>query len=301
MASSTSFNRWKSISDSSWPWRVFKKHNIELMRMFSTFDNSKTFTYKQLGEHGAKWSDNPSDYFIFENPWEYDNFSDLKDWSNAFNELENWVNLNSLVTILSNLETYFSTIIPIALESDIGVLYGVPKKIDGIEIIKHGPEKPFDFSEIIESCTKGSWQSRSNVYKCIFKHLPNFFSTHISELDKMRISRNNVAHAFGRDIKKSRLKGKLTTLPISKIRRQTLIKFQNIVWKVCKEVDQHLMNSHIGEYEYLLFYHKLYPNLNKNVHPSMRAMDFKKAIGRFGSEPMSKKYSKGLVNYYESL
>ncbi len=46
------FERWIPQSQSSWAWRVFKKHNNELLRMLITFDNSHKFTYSNLKEKG---------------------------------------------------------------------------------------------------------------------------------------------------------------------------------------------------------------------------------------------------------
>lgn len=46
-------------------------------------------------------------------------FKNIKEWSNSFNELQNWMNLNALLAMMSNLETYMATVIPLAIESDI--------------------------------------------------------------------------------------------------------------------------------------------------------------------------------------
>ncbi len=295
------FDRWTPREETSWAFRVFKKHNHEFYRMYTAFDNSYKYTYKNLKEKGAKWEDRLSNHFIFTHPWEYDRFSDLKDWSNAFNDLENWVNLNALVAITSNFETYLATIIPLALESDVGLLFGTCRRIDGIEIIKHGHSNPFNFEDQVISCTKGTWEGRKNSYEKIFGQIPAIFSSNLSTLDKMRILRNNVAHAFGRDIEISRKKGEVTIVPSQKLKRESLLQYQNIIWKIVKAVDEHLSYSHIGEYQALLFYHKIYPTLNHSCHPHNRAMDLKKQIGRFGTTSAGKEYCKGLVNYYESL
>ncbi|MGI3067222.1 hypothetical protein ACRTEL_22730 [Vibrio diabolicus] len=302
MASSTyQFQRWSPRSKTSWAWRVFKKHNVEFQRMYSTFDTARKFTYKNLGTTGAQLTDSPTKHFKFERAWEAEQFSDVEDWTTAFNDLENWVNLNALVAISSNLETYMATIIPLALESDVGVIFGTSQRIDGIEILKHGKEKPFNFDEIVTSCTKGTWDSRASAYERAFGNIPKYLKNNLSDLDKIRNIRNNVAHAFGRDIDESRRKGELTTLPIERITCQRLMKYQSIVWKTAKSIDVHLQNFHIGEYQAVLFYHSLYPSLNHNVHPSMRAVELKKKIGQFGEAPVGKDFCKGLVEYYENI
>jgi hypothetical protein len=295
------FNRWRPQAKTSWAWRVFKKHNLEFYRMYIAFDNAHKFTYEKLGQDKAQWSDLPAKHFKFDKQWEYEKFSNLKDWSSAFNQLENWMNLNALVAILSNLETYIATIVPLALESDIGVLFGLPNKIDGIEILKHGKDSPFNFTDTVVSCTKGTWDSRIAAYKRSFGRVPKFLEGHISHLDKMRNLRNNVAHAFGRDIEASRKKGVITTLPIETLSRERLLEYQQIVWKTAKAIDAHLHNFHIGEYQRVLFYHELYPHLNHNTHPNQRAVLFKKKIGQFGDIAAGKEFCKGLVTYYEAL
>jgi hypothetical protein len=280
--SSYQFDRWKPRGRTSWAWRVFKKHNSELLGIYASLDASKNFTYKMLGKNDAKWQDLPSLHFEFTKPWVPEKFQNLKEWSDSFNALDNWINLNALVAISSALETFIATIIPLAIESDVGVLYGTPRRIDGIEIIKHGKDKPFDFEKIIELCTKGTWQSRLNSYEKVFGKVPKYLVGKISELEKIRILRNNISHSFGRDIEASRKKGELTTLPIDKLSRKRFMKFQEIVWKSAKAIDAHLFNVHIGEYYALLFYHELYQSLDKTVHQSMRAISLKKAIGRHG-------------------
>ncbi|WP_289076798.1 hypothetical protein [uncultured Pseudoalteromonas sp.] len=299
--SSVQFDRWKPREKSTWVFRVFKQHNAELLRMFTAFENSQKYTFKNLGKSKAKLSDLPSQHFDYNHAKEYDQYKDLSDWTSAFNDLENWINLNALVTISSNFETYLSTVIPLALSSDLGVLYGVPNKIDGIDILKNGHESPFDFKNIVINCTKGTWSARLSAYEKAFGRSPSIFSNNLSTLDIIRNIRNDVAHAFGRDIDESRNHQEIKKLPIKKLSRDKLIKYQELVWKIAKSIDVHLHNFHIGEYQAILFYHEIYSELNHSTHPSLRAMELKKRIGTFGTTPVGKEFCKGLVNYYESL
>ena len=127
---------------------------------------------------------------------EKEHFSNLKDWSNAYNDLENWTNLNTLVAISSNFETYLATIIPLAIKSDIGVLFGATRRIDGIEIIKHGKDKPLNFDKTVENCTKGTWQSRINTYQRTFGVTPNYLKKNISKVCVCCHSKNNYFDLF---------------------------------------------------------------------------------------------------------
>lgn len=294
------FDRWAPREKSTWAFRVFKKHNIELLRMYTAFETSKRFTYSSLGKV-ASWTDLPTKHFAFHKPLGYEQFADLKEWSNAFNDFENWINLNALVATSSNLETYLATIVPLALASDVGTLYGTPQKIDGVQILKHGHASAFDFEDHVLACTKGNWSSRLAAYEKYFGRSPKYFSSNISALEKIRAIRNNVAHAFGRDIEESRNQQEVKTLPIEKLSRDGFLKLQKTVWKIAKAIDVHLHQFHIGEYQALVFYHNIYPTLRQDLHPSERAIQFKKRVGAFGSTPAGKEYSKGLVQYYESL
>lgn len=296
-----SFNRWKPRANTSWAWWVFKKHNDQLMKFYTSFINSRKYTYTHLKQDSAEWDDELDKYFDLSDKWESKSFNNLKEWSESFNDFENWTNLNTLVGISSNLETYIATIVPFAIESDIGVIYGTPHRIDGIEIIKYGKERPLNYDEIISACTKGTWESRINAYQRYFNYVPDYLLQHISELDKIRALRNDVAHAFGRDIAESRRTGEVSILPITRLKREVLLKYQTITWKAAKEIDKHLHNNHIGEYQSLLFYHKIYPELNHDLHPSMRAIELKKRIGVHGDIPAGKDFCKELVDYYESI
>lgn len=301
MPSLHKFERWESKFPHSWAYNVFNKHYDEMQKMYITFKNAHKYTYTTLGGSKASWSDYPSKHFKFKNPKEFWNFKDLKEWSNSFNDLENWMNLNTLVAISSNLEIYLSSIIPLAIESDVGILYGTPHRIDGIEIVKYGNRDKFDFTDKVISCTKGNWQSRTNSYKSIFGTLPSVLEKNISELDKIRNIRNDVAHAFGRDIEESRRRMEVTTLPILKLSDKRLNEIFILTKEIAKVVDEHLLNAHIGEYQMLLYYHELYPSLNKKCHSSERARTFRKIYGGHLNFPAGRKFTRGLVEYYENI
>jgi len=298
--SSYQFDRWKPREQSTWAFWVFKKHNKELLRMYTAFETSRRLTYSTLGKN-AKWNDLASQHLSFIQPLGFEQFEDIRDWSNAFNDLENWVNLNALVAISSNLETYMATVIPLALSSNVGILYGLDKKIDGAQILKYGHDRALDFDEQVLSCTKGNWSSRLAAYERYFTKAPKYLASNISALESIRTLRNNVAHSFGRDIEASREQQQVNTLPIGKLSRSSFLKLQKVTWQTAKAIDVHLHQFHIGEYQALAFYHRIFPSLRHDLHPMMRAIELKKKIGGFGATAAGKEYCKGLVNYYESL
>ncbi|MBR7791252.1 hypothetical protein KDM87_01480 [Undibacterium sp. FT147W] len=300
MARSTyQFDRWKPREKSTWVFRVFKKHNIELLRMYTAFETSRRYTYSHLGKT-AQWTDQPSKHFAFVRPLGYDQFETMREWSGAYNDLENWVNLNALVAVASSLETYFATVIPLALASDVGTLYGTSRRIDGIQILKHGHANALDFEQHVIACTKGDWSSRLAAYEKLFGRAPKFFSSNIADLERIRILRNNAAHSFGRDIEASRERQQVKTLPMEALSRSSFLNLQKTTWKLAKAIDVHLHQFHIGEFQALAFYHSIFPTLRHDLHVGERAMQLKKCIGGFGAVS-GKDFCRGLAEYYEAL
>jgi hypothetical protein len=227
-------------------------------------------------------------------------FDSLKSWSNSFNDFQNWVNLNALMALCSNLETYLSTSVSLAIQSDPGLLFQSPKSIDGAQLLKKNAAKNIAHDDLIMSITKGDWNSRLSAFKKIFGNVPTVLERQIGELEKIRQLRNKIGHAFGRDIESSRNHEVKKTLPMESLNSIQLNRHQKTIWSSAKSVDKFLLKNHIGDYQAIAFYHRLYPGLRKDVHPSERAMSLKKALGSFG-DVSGKEYCKELVTYYEAL
>jgi hypothetical protein len=165
------FNRWTPRESSSWAYQVFKRHETELYRMYWAFQPTVKLTYGVLGK-SAKWEDKPTDHLQFADLQKAALFKNVRDWSNCYNEFENWVHLNALLSLVSYMETYMASIVSIALESDIGVIYAAPRSIDGVAVLKHGNLKQSNISELVEGCVKGDWNARVSAYKSLFGKVP---------------------------------------------------------------------------------------------------------------------------------
>lgn len=297
------FERWKSRELSSWTFQVFQKHNRELSRMYIAHIAAHSYVYTALGK-SAKWDDGVNKHFSFSDPTHENSFENLRSWSDSFNSFDNWINLNSVMAMASNLETYMATVIKLGLESDVGVLYGANRKIDGASILKHGKSQPFDFEDKVISCTKGEWGSRVAAYERVFGKVPGKLKDNISTLEKIRNLRNRVGHSFGRDIEKSRNHDVIDIMPIEKLRREKTIEYQSLIYAVAKDIDRHLLENHIGEYQTLYFYHKLasgLPDTDHNKNHKVRVNLLKKELGRFGAYKAGKNFCSGLIEYYEQL
>ncbi len=301
--SQVEFKRWESREPSSWTFQVFQKHNRELSRMYIAHIAAHSYSYKKLGET-AKWEDSIAEHFSFDDPTHVNSFDNLKSWSDSFESFDNWVNLNSVMAMSSNLETYIATIIKLALESDVGVLYGANRKIDGASILKHGKSQPFDFEEKVISCTKGEWGSRVAAYERTFGVVPDKLKDNISTLERIRKLRNRVGHSFGRDIEKSRNHDAIDIMPIEKLRRDKTIEYQSLIYGVAKDIDRHLLEAHVGEYQTLYFYHSLIaklPDTGHNRNHRVRVNLLKKELGRFGAYKAGKNFCSELIEHYEQL
>ena len=294
------FDRWCPHEESTWIFQVFKAYDEELEKNIFSFYSASKYVYKKLGESGAKWNDLPTDHFAISVKKSI-LFQSLKGWSDSFNAFSNWNNLNTLMGICSNFETYLESVITLSIESDPGILFGASKSIDGVKYLKYESCTKFNIKEIVTNCVKGDWNSRwSNIVK-LFPNIPNTIEKKISDLERIRKLRNNIAHAFGRDIESSRqhiIKQKLTIDTISERKVQ---QYKYLLWGIAKEIDSYLLNNHIGEYQFLCLYHSIYPELNHEVHSSMRAVKLKKKLGNDKICPTSKELCKQIVLYYENL
>lgn len=298
--STVEFNRWSSVMKTTWTFQVFCKYNDELNQMIWSNVATKKLTYKTLGENGAKWTDLCSKHIEFDVPKEEAVFKSLKEWSNSHNQFENWVNLNGLLAISSNFETYLSTIIALSIQSDPGLLFNSSKSIDGIVLLKKNAHKSKFQDDIIVGVTKGDWNSRLSAFKKIFGSAPVVFEKNISELEKIRNLRNKIGHAFGRDIEGSRNHEVKDIVKIENLSNQSFKKYQQIILDVVRGIDHFLLNNHIGEFQAIAFFHRIFKELKKDEHQSIRAIMLKKQLGNFG-DVSGKLFCKGLVKYYEEI
>jgi len=294
------FNRWNTIMKSTWTYQVFHKYNDELNKMLWANKATVKRTYSNFKTQNANWTDLASDHLIFDVPKGEEAFKDLKEWSDTYNAFNNWTNLNALLALSSNFETYIATVVTLALESDPGILFDSSKSIDGVVLLRKGAHKNMFHDSIIESITKGDWNARTSAYKKTFGIVPEHLESRIGELEKIRILRNKIGHSFGRDIDESRNHEVKETLDMEKLSDEQLKKKQYAIMNSVRAIDQHLLENHIGEFQAISFYHRIYDGLRKDIHQSERAIILKKQLGQFG-DISGKEFCKGLVKYYEEI
>lgn len=299
--SKRTFERWKTLMESSWAFQVFIKYNYELNGMLLANKVAKKLIYPTLKARGATWTDPAHVHFDF-GPFKKgtEKIIDLKSWSKSYNIFHNWTNLNGLMAMSANHETYISSVVALALESDPGVLFESPKSIDGAMLLKKGVSEYSFKKDVIISVTKGDWNARISAFRKVFGSVPTALEAKLGELEKIRNLRNKLGHAFGRDINDSRNHEVKHIESMENLSDVKLEKYQNTIWSTSKSIDKYLLKTHIGEFQAVAFYHRIYDSLRKDVHQSDRAIILKKQLGAFG-DSSGKEFCKGLVKYYEDI
>lgn len=294
------FARWAAQLPQTWRLSLYNKHMEELQRIGASHYSASKFIYRALGRSGAQWSDKPLSDFGFKED-EVDRYQDIAEWSDLYNDFDNWVNLSSLLSLASNLETYLSSITSLALMSDPGLLLGASRAVDGMALVKNNCAQHLmeQQSHVCKEVTRGDWSARICAFELVFGSNLELRAAH-SELEEMRILRNEIGHAFGRDIEKSRELGEPKKLPMRKLSHSRLRKFYSASSRVANSIDQQLLTHHIGEYEILEFYRKFEEQVSDRS-ASERAQALKKKVGRAGSVPRGKLFCRGLVSYWDQL
>jgi len=218
-----SFSRWQKYEIRSWAFSVFKQYHTHLNRMIWSQIPTVGFIEKQI----AIASGDAHTILIFEPEDERSVKKDKLVWKQDFKEFNNWNRLNTIMSLSSYLEIYLSSIISTAIESNPGILHNASKKIDGAIILKNS--KKYTYSSYANKCIIGEWTKRISEFKNIFGNVPAELEHNVGELEKLRILRNNIGHAFGRDIDLSRKKGKRSIIQSERISLKHVKHFLKIV------------------------------------------------------------------------
>lgn len=307
MRSYTKFDRWISQEHRSWQFEIFRQYNKELTNMLISFNASQNYTYSTLPKNGATFEAKADDYFNFKDHRHIGTFKTIQEWSDTHNELSKWIYLNALVSLTSNFEVYLSSIIKISLDSDPGVTIGASQQIDGMFLKKYDKHK-LEHEQYVIGCVKGTWLHRLTNLEKIFNSDFSIIRNNLSHLEKLRNTRNNVAHAFGRSLKDIENYEIVNSYNLPRMTYERLIKYQSLIFKIVETLDEYLLKNHIGQYQLLLYYSqwrtKKYPNYNfkfNSLQIEYYGSNFRKDFGRYRQIATTKDFVRKLINYYESL
>jgi len=295
--SEVEFQRWGHVQNHTWPFQVYKLYNEELSRFLWAEEAAAKYTHNRLGKEEADENDPPSKYFSLP-PNRISSMKTLKGWATIFDESHNWMRLNCIMAISSNMETYLGSVISLAIESNPGVLLGSAVRIDGAKLLKEGMLDSAVYEKQLEACTKGEWPKRLAAFEKLFGSSPESYKTGISTLERMRKMRNNLGHAFGRDIDASKDFTFNKKKPADRITLPTLVKYLDRVYSIVLDIDEFLLEKHIGEFQAVYAYHQ---HRDEFVGGEIdRALKLKQFYGEH-DQSVGKKFCKGLVSYYEEL
>lgn len=293
-----SFNRWQSKDKYSYAFRIFSKYHTYMNSLYWAHvpaSNHTQSTYRLAKKEDTERTTHSVYNLSGKNAFRVTKSLDA--FSEHLNEFDNWTRLNTLVAVLSYFETYLSSVVSLAIESDLGLLYSVSKRIDGVMILKYNTQNNYSFIDKSAEITKGTWSQRISNYKKTFNSVPESLKENEAALEKMRKLRNNVAHAFGRDIDETRARETTDILPIERLSEERLQKYMEIIRIVSKDIDKQLLSNHIGDYELIHYYH----TQKSNVNEQNKVQQFKAMINSLYIENKNHDYCKRLIEYYNEL
>ncbi|TRY29768.1 hypothetical protein [Aliiglaciecola sp. M165] len=289
-----SFERYKLFEYRSLAHRLFKRHHTH----FNDIYWSQRIANRHVFSLTKPYKRDDSITLLF-NPTtdEIRNSRSLGEWADWYSDFDRWSRLASIVGLAGYLETYIAQVSVAAFESTPSLVLGGGPKVDGAVFLKHNAN--YDLYQHSESLTRGDWQARVSAYKGFFGSCP--FENLISELEKLRILRNDAGHSFGRDIKSMRFAQGWEVKKLANISDSKIIDFLKLVESVANSIDSHIAEEYVGQYEIIKVYHQWLPTLeNANRYAQKeRAKKFRK----YFFELTSGIYSPALkmMDYYDSL
>ncbi|MCF5899960.1 hypothetical protein [Aeromonas veronii] len=288
------YNRWISADPNKIAYRIFKKHHCEI--------NDYLWSYVPLESFGSyivrnEKEKNIHELFFVGGPDAKRVYTERHKWRKDIESFSKWTNINALVSILSYFEFYMKRICYTAIMSDPGLIIGSSRAVDGTINLKNDIEIPIDV--YVERITKGAWCDRAKSFESLFKWVPDSINENLKSLDNMRNIRNRAAHAFGRNLNDIFIE-KHDDMPMDKLRIDKLKSYMSLVDDIVTEIDGHLLNNHIGEFELI---HLLHKNKNKlHGFNNEKARQIKKLLNasRVGNS-RNIAFCEQLVEYYYDI
>lgn len=245
------FDRWTGAFRNSFTLRRFNEHQTEINRLYWSLIPAAGFA-GYLARH-APAGETPATLFHASGPNAHRIASDLPSWQRDFTEFGNWVRLSALVSLLSYLETYITTVATLALRSDPLLRFNQSRTVDGTLWLKR--EVVDDVSGFVTPLVKGKWPQRCSAYRTLFGSVPAVLDAHVGDLDQMREMRNGVAHSFGRDVSFFENPIVRAGQPL-KLGEERLQNWLAIVKAAAAAIDGHLYPVHLGDFELIWRYHR---------------------------------------------
>jgi hypothetical protein len=286
------FKRWDLGWGRTWAYRLFKAHHTELNNLYWAHAPALRFAF--AATRGVLPTSATNTLFRLGPPNDTRINLQLKDWGRNYGAFDNWVRLSALVAITGYLEIYIGAVVRLAIESDPGITLGMSRSVDGVKALKRGSKQKS--AEHVKSCIIGRWSDRVQAYKNLFGIVPRDLQDGVSSLDRLRLTRNGVAHSFGRGSNDYRELLQTKAKPFRKISEVQLQKALGLADTIALAIDNHLGSAHIGDFESVLFYHrwdKVFDITRQTESTALRAM-----LYEFHGRNRGPAYYEELIRYY---
>ncbi len=285
---------------------LFLKHFTEINAMYWAYVPT-VGTIEKDTKSNVGGSIKPKDYFVYNKEDAHRLANTFIDWKANYRNFQNLNRCNLLLTLNSCFEIYLRTIASLSFESKPGILLGSKDIIDGVTLLKKEKNygdysnANYKFKQHIEHICVGEWSSRLKHYKQYFDRIPSFIETNMDMLERMRKTRNNIAHYFGREKNVYETPIFLKIEEMTRVTHKSLLKYFELVYKVVLSIDEHLKKDYIGSYDMIKYF---VFNINER-YPKMqitqKAKLFQKEVGKNGRQPVGTDYYKKLMSYYNSI
>lgn len=169
---------------------------------------------------------------------------------------DQWHRRASTMVLWSAFDRYLTSVTAVAVASDPTLAAGFPKMFDGLTAMKHGLTLgDRDRTGVL----KGPWSKRIASYRNLFDQVPQPLLDNEGELERLRITRNSIAHQFGEPAKSENdslhsalIRGAAHGLADSElvsVSANRLTKWMGVLEEVVRGIDEHLLNDYIGGFE----------------------------------------------------
>lgn len=299
--------RWEASFPYTLAFNLFKQHFEEINRAYWAFvptaNTIKSMAKKSLVNDDA----DPKRFFLIPDEEDRRIASTYGDWKNDFSEYINYSRLNIIMMLSSCFETYLRTIVSLAFESKPGVIIGCKDAVDGAGLLKKDitygdvSDKSYRFTEAIDDVCRGEWDKRFSAFQKYFGVLPPQLLKLSTDLDELRVTRNNIGHYFGR--KKNEYEAPIDFEPIEtiKVSHERILKYFKLIYSVAKLIDDYLQKNIIGSYDIIKRYFIAISRgeiIKDKVNSD--AYQLKKMIGRHDLKILSKSYYNELITFCET-
>lgn len=291
------FDRWNSWFERSRSYHRFKIHHTEINELYwSLVPVASCASYIS---RKAAASAKPGTVFHASGPNTRRLAPTIEQWRSDFKEYENWARLSMLVSALSYLEAYTSSVVTLALRSDPLLRFGDPRAVDGVSWIKRGVSD--DLGDLVVDCVKGEWSKRFKGYRRLFGAVPQVLQDLEGSLEKMRILRNGTAHSFGR----------IPTYfedPVApagapeRISEDLLLDYLGAIERAATAIDEDIFPRHLGEFELLMLYHR-WGQLDRSQKEPRYTEEtgFSRQTNRLFGQTPGKQFCKQLITHYRGV